>query len=306
MSARYPFFKGMMPILPTVLTEDGSPDLEAQGRLVEYVIANGAVAVGHMAGASEYYKVSEYDREPMIRALVSQVGGRVPVYVGTTDVARKTALRQAEEASEQGVDLIMVCSPIVGNMSDSELMKYYEDVGKATSLPIIMQDTGASSGRYTADFMLRTIDKVPNIGYVKAEGINCLPKANRLVTELGDSVQVIGGSAGFEMPTLLRMGITAFMTGTEATDVHNDCIQAYFAGNEEEADRLYHMTILSYLRFFTLSGRYYLKYMLCRRGVLENTVLPFPVEEGTPDPFITAQLDRTLDRINAIRGKNVL
>ncbi|MBQ1222994.1 MAG: hypothetical protein IIX84_01780 [Oscillospiraceae bacterium] len=108
------------------------------------------------------------------------------------------------------------------------------------------------------------------------------------------------------MPTLLRMGITAFMTGTEALDVHNDCIQAYFVGNEEEADRLYHMTILSYLRFFTLSGRYNLKYMLCRRGVLENTVLPFPIEEGTPDPFILEQLDRTLDRINKLRGKDIL
>lgn len=306
MSARYPFFKGMMPILPSVLHEDGSPDLEAQGRLVEYVISCGAVAVGHMAGASEYYKISEYDRGPMIRALADQVGGRVPVFIGTTDVARKTALRQAEEAADQGADLIMVCSPIVGNMSENDLLRYYEDVGKATELPVIMQDTGASSGKYSADFMLRAIDRVPNIGYVKAEGVNCLPKAKRLIETLDGEVQVIGGSGGFEMPTLLRLGVTAFMTGTECVDVHDDCIRTFFAGEEEKAEQLYHLTILSYLRFFTVESRFALKHMLCRRGVLDNTVLPFPVEAAEPDPFLVAELDRTLDRINAIRGKKVL
>ncbi len=51
MQPRYPFFKGMMPILPTLLTASGEPDLEAQGRLVEYVLACGAVAIGHMGGA---------------------------------------------------------------------------------------------------------------------------------------------------------------------------------------------------------------------------------------------------------------
>ncbi|MBQ5972777.1 MAG: dihydrodipicolinate synthase family protein [Oscillospiraceae bacterium] len=306
MSARYPFFKGMMPILPSVLREDGTPDLEAQGRLVEYVLSCGAVAIGHMAGASEYYKISEYDRDPMLRALARQVNGRVPIFVGTTDIARRTAIRQAEEAADQGADLIMVCSPVVGSMSEADLLRYYEDVGRATSLPVILQDTGASAARYTADFILRAADRVPNIGYVKAEGVNALPKTKRLAAEFGGDVQIIGGSAGFEMPTLLRLGITAFMTGTECTDVHNDCIQAYFAGDEPRADELYQRTILPYLRFFTMASRFSLKHMLCRRGVLTNTVLPFPVEEQTPDPFIVAELDRTLDRINEYRGKKVL
>ena len=31
-----------------------------------------------------------------------------------------------------------------------------------------------------------------------------------------------------------------------------------------------------------------------------------PVEAAEPDPFLVAELDRTLDRINAIRGKKVL
>jgi hypothetical protein len=46
--------------------------------------------------------------------------------------------------------------------------------------------------------------------------------------------------------------------------------------------------------------------MLKRRGILDNVYLPFPDEGGEPDPFVIAELDRTLDRINELRGKKVL
>ncbi len=301
-----PFFKGMTPILPTVIDADGEPDLEAQERLVEYVLDCGAVAVGHMGGASEYHKIDEADRDVLIRALVRQVAGRVPVFIGTTDVARKTALRQAAQAEDQGANLIMVCSPIVGAMRRDELMRYYADVGKASSLPIILQDTGASASLYSAAFIREATERVETIGYVKSEGVDWLPKARQLIAEFGERIQVIGGSAGYAMPTLLRLGVRAFMTGTECTDVHRDVVQAFLAGDEAEADRLFHLTVLPYLYFFSQYNRYFLKYMLKRRGLLDKVQLPFPDEGGVPDPFIVAELDLTLDRINAVRGRKVL
>ncbi len=306
MRKQYPHIKGMMPILPTFVDAFGEPDLKAQGRVVEYLIESGAVAIGHMGGASEYGKVSEYDRDPILRTLSEQVAGRVPIFIGTTDYTRKTALKRAEAAKGQGASMIMVCSPPAGVLTRADLIQYYEDVGKATDLPIIVQDTGASYAHYTADTLQEIYDRVETVGYVKSEGINCLPKTKQLREAFGDKVQIIGGSAGYAMPTLLRLGITAFMTGTECTDVHNDVIQAYFAGDEQKADRLYHMTILSYLYFYTQNNRYFLKYMLKRRGLLDEVYLPFPNENGVPDPFIVAELDRTLDRINDLRGKKVL
>ncbi len=306
MQERFPFFKGMTPILPTVLTPAGEPDLDAQAKLVEYALSCGAVAIGHMGGASEYHKIDGGDRDLLLRSLVKQVAGRAKVFVGTTDVARKTALRQAEEAADQGADLIMVCSPIIGTLSKDQLLSYYIDVGKASSLPIILQDTGASTGVYSADFILEACDKVPSIGYVKSEGINCLPKSKTLTKTLGNSVQVIGGNGGYAMPTLLRLGVTAFMTGTECVDVHDDTIQAFFAGDSDLADSLYYETILSYLYFYVYNTRFFLKYMLVRRGVLSQVNPVWPDEGGDPDPFIIAEMDRTLENINRIRNKKIL
>lgn len=53
----------------------------------------------------------------------------------------------------------------------------------------------------------------------------------------------------------MRLGVRAFMTGTECTDVHRDVVAAFLAGDEAKADRLFHLTVLPYLYFFSQYGR---------------------------------------------------
>lgn len=306
MRQNFRHFRGMMPILPTVITEDGKPDLKAQERLVEYLLDCGAVAIGHMGAASEYYKISEYDREPILRSLIEQVNGRVPVFVGPADISWNTSMKRAEDAYKYGADMLMVCSPVSGQAQRDELISYYEEIGRRTPLPIIVQDTGASSSLYTAEFVAELYERVETVGYVKAEGQGWFTKSVKLIRTLGDRVQVIGGNGGNGMFPLLRAGITAFMTGTECLDVHRDVVEAYLAGDIDRALRLYHTTMLAYLPLFNEKWHYYLNYMLMRRGVLDSVVLPFPNSDGTPAPEQTAELDWALDRINDLRGSKIL
>ncbi len=302
---RYPPLTGMTPILPTLVKEDGTPDLEAQGRVVDYLLQCGAVAIGHMGGASEYMKVSEYDRAAYLDALIQQVGGRAKVFIGVTDIARRTMLRRAEYAQKIGADMIMCCSPVGVRFSRNDMLQLYEELGRAVTLPLIVQDVGDSAPVFTADMILEVIGRVPTVGYVKSEGIDFYPKACQLLHDAGDTVQVIGGSAGYAMPSLLRLGIRAFMTGTECLDVHADVVNAHLRGEIDRAETLYENTMLPYLYFYNQNWPYYLKYMLMRRGVLPAVRPNFP-EEITPSPALTAELDRVLERINRYRGLNIL
>jgi len=306
MRKEYPHFKGMMPILPTLIDENGDPDLESQKKTVDYLLASGAVAIGHMGGASEYFKVSNDDRELLVRSLIEHVNKKVPVFIGTADTSLKEAVKHSQNAHRWGADLLMVSSPIAGVVRKPDLLYYYKEIGKATPLPIIIQDTGASSSHYSAEFIEEIYNCVETAGYAKAEGSGGLPKMVKLMQMFGDKMQVIGGSAGFNMLFMLRHGITAYMTGTECTDVHNDVVQAYFAGDDAKADYLYHTTVLSYLQFFSTANRFFLRYMLHRRGLVPGVHCIFPDESGKPDAVIIDELDKTLEAINRIRGKNVL
>jgi dihydrodipicolinate synthase/N-acetylneuraminate lyase len=300
MSRNFIRFMGMMPILPTTIDENGdiiSDDIKA---LVEYCIKAGSKAIGHLAGASEFNSIAREDRELIIKTLVRDVNGRLPVFMGAAANNVKDSVYNAKTAEALGADLIMLCSPPMGSGTVDELFKYYERVCSAVNIPVIVQDTGGSAANYSPAFLIRLYNEIENIGYVKAEGGQWLQKLHELMQIIPDGLQVIGGAAGKNMMQMLHLGVTAFMTGTEAQEIHNSVVQAYLSGDEDKALHLYCTTLLPYLELFTsTNSRISLKHMLSRRGILSSERILFPANDISPaNEFVLRELDWLLDRID--------
>ncbi len=293
----YPVFRGQMPILPTTITPEGEIDVASQLRLIDYLMGNGAAAIGHLGGASEYHKVSQKDRETLIATLVERVGGRVPVFVGNTSLSLRQSIENARIAEKLGADMLMVCSPVFGRIDQRQLFDYYHALSQEVALPIIVQDTGASADQYTADFMLRLIDEVPTVGYAKTEGPDFLSRTCALLAAAKDRVQIIGGAGGFHMIQLLRQGLTAFMTGTEASEIHGAVIRAWLRGDVDGAVHTYYTSLLPYLELFNMNPNAMLKYMLKKRGFVANAALLFPDETQPVSDVVLREFEWIAARI---------
>lgn len=275
-----PPFRGMMPILPTAIQESGDLDEASQRRLVQYCLKCGAVAIGHLGGASEFQKVADPDRRRSIEIVVDEVAGRVPVFIGATAPATRAAVNYAREAEALGANMLMVAVPYVFTPTKAEVYDYYKAISDACSLPIIVQDTPASDSLLSVDMICRMYDEIEHVHYVKAEGKDFLSKSAELMHCTGGKMGVIGGAGGRHMIHLLRIGVTSFMTGTEALDLHAAVVRAYLNGDEETAARLYYERLLPYLMFYSEHNRELLKYMLWRRGVIDCPKVIPPV--GAP------------------------
>lgn len=263
-------FRGPMPILPTPITPDGRIDETSLRRLVRYALANGAAAIGHFGIASEFFKLDEHERELIAQVVIDEVGGRVPVFLGTTGASDSLAVRYAEQAHALGADLLMVAIPYV-NVPDRDAMcDYYRRVAEATPLPIILQDTPTSAPILTAEVACRLFDENPTIQYIKAEGNDFITKTAAVMELSGGRMPVIGGYGGKFMIHMLRLGVTSFMTGTEALDLHNAVIQAFLSGDEEAAAKLYFERLLPYFAFYEMHPEQLLKQMLHQRGVIDH------------------------------------
>lgn len=293
-----------MPIMTTVILENGDIDIESTNRLVDYLLDAGAVAIGHLGGASEHGKIAAEDRLILIKTVVERVKGRVPVFIGAASNSMKGAILNAKNAQELGADMIMLCSPTTGNCKSEELYGYYKNVCNAVNLPVIVQDTGPSANTYTAEFICRLYDTIENVGYVKSESGNYLAKTDKMNKITGGDMPIIGGAAGNHMIQLLRLGVTAFMTGTEAQEIHNAVVQAWLSGNEDLAVDLYFTTLLPYLQMYTTNNRTFCKYMLHRRGIIANPSPLFPPDYEPADAVQYRELEWILDRIehNKIKG----
>jgi len=266
----------MMPILPTAIQESGELDETSERRLVQYCLQCGAAAVGHLGVASEFHKVSARDRTRLIEIVVDEVAGRVPVFIGVTAPATRAAMHNAQEARAIGANMLMVGMPYITVPNRNELYDYYRAIADAVPLPIIVQDTPLSDPVLDVDLICRLFDTVENIRYVKAEGKDFVTKTAALLERRGGKLGVIGGAGGRHMIHLLRIGVTAFMTGTEALDLHAAVVRSFLSGDREQAARTYFERLLPYFMFYEENSSELLKALLYRRGIIDcpNVIPP--------------------------------
>ncbi len=290
-------FRGMMPIMPTAVNESGAIDETSQRRLVSYCLENGAVAIGHFGIASEFTKIGDEDRRRLTSIIVEEVAGRVPVFLGVTALGVRTAVEYARLAEAQGADLIMAGLPFV-NMPDADgALAYYQALSDATRLPIIVQDTPASSSVLTADLLAKMVNEIDGVQHVKGEGKDFLEKSARLLQAGEGDISVIGGAGGRHLIHMLRLGVTAFMTGTEALDLHGGAVRAFLDGDEEKAADIYFQRILPYLTFYLDYSEELLKSMLHRRGIIDHPNVIAPPASAPMSEVERREFEWILERI---------
>jgi 4-hydroxy-tetrahydrodipicolinate synthase len=287
----------MMPIMPTAIDPSGAVDEASQRRLVRYCLEHNAAAIGHFGIASEFHKICDRDRRLLTDIIVDEVAGRVPVFLGVTALGVKTAIEYAQQAESHGADLIMAALPYVNLPDATGAFAYYRALSDATKLPIIVQDTPTSSHILTADLLTRMVAQIPGVQHVKGEGRDFLTKTAKLLAADGGRMSVIGGAGGKHLIHMLRLGVTAFMTGTEALDLHGGAVHAYLAGDEERAADIYFRQILPYLMFYLDYPEELLKSLLHRRGIMDHQAVLDPPASAPMSDIERRELEWVLTRI---------
>jgi dihydrodipicolinate synthase/N-acetylneuraminate lyase len=178
------------------------------------------------------------------------------------------------------------------------MIEYYRSIATAVAIPIIIQDTPTSDAVLTAELMWRLCQDLPNVRYAKVEGRRFLVKTAEMMELAGDSVQVIGGAGGRHLIHLLRLGVTAFMTGTEALDIHGNVVSAHLEGDEDRAARIYYEQLLPYLMFYQEYNRELLKGMLHLRGIIDCPKVLAPASGASSSGSSTASGSRSAGRIS--------
>jgi 4-hydroxy-tetrahydrodipicolinate synthase len=289
--------RGMMPILPTVVTPAGALDERSQRRLIDYCLDCGAVAIGHFGIASEFHKISEAHRRRLTEWIVDQVGGRVPVFIGVTAPGVAISVDYARQAEQLGADMLMASLPYV-NLPDSQgTVDFYAALAESVTLPIIVQDTPQCSAILTVELIERMGRQITALRYVKAEGLGFVEKTARLLAISDRRPIPIGGACGRHMIHLLRLGVTAFMTGTEALDLHAAVVGSFLEGDEERAASIYYERVLPYLEFYMDHSEELLKWMLHDRGVIGHADVLAPPAAPPMGPAERIEFEWVLDRI---------
>ena len=138
--------RGSICALVTPFAADGSIDLDAFGRLLEYQIAGGtqALVVAGSTGEAHMLEHDEFDR--LLIFAVERVAGRVPVIAGTGEAGTAKTVALTRRAQALGADAALVVVPYYVRPTQEGLCRHYLEVAENGGLPVVLYNVPSRTG----------------------------------------------------------------------------------------------------------------------------------------------------------------
>ena len=191
--------KGIIPPIVTPMHEDESINTEELRRQVDRQIENGVHALFCFGTNGEGYILNGAEKELVLKTVVDQVAGRIPVYAGTGCISTKETIEQSKMALDAGADVLSIITPSFAKASQAELYNHYERVAEAVDMPIVLYNIPARTGNALEPETVARLAEIDNIVGAKDSSIyNCfvagdLEGAQRYqdsVLSLGDVIKL--------------------------------------------------------------------------------------------------------------------
>lgn len=264
--------QGVVPVIPIPFLEDESVDVAALRRAVEWAAVRKLGGICLPAFGSEFYKLSDAEREQVVGIAIEESRGRVPVVAQANHGSAKVAAGLAQRYERIGADFISVTVPRQFAVTELDLLHFCGRVADATSRPVLLQDFNPGGPTVDVDFMATLTRQHPNVRYLKIEEPMLVEKLSRLRDGVGDRVGVLSGWGGIFVLETLTLGGVGIMPGLAIADmldrICRHCINGQFATAEQLFAR-----VLPYLTYALQNLEAFLqaeKRLLVRRRVFDS------------------------------------
>lgn len=295
--------QGIIPIIPTPFHENGEVDFDGLAPLIHFAAAGGCCAVCLPAYASEFYKLTDAERQAVVETAVMHAGGRIPVIGQANHPYSKQAALLARAAQQAGAAGVAVAVPRIFALNESDLFRYFVPILSAIDVPLVIQDFNPGGASVSPAFVASLHREFPHFRYIKLEEPLMAAKTAAVLDATQGRVGVLEGWGGMHLIELMDAGICGVMPGLGVSDILARVFSLAKQGNIEEAFDLHHAILpqivysLQNLELF----HHCEKQLLAARGVpvplhvRDSSLTPGPHEARHID-FLNAQAVRLLQQ----------
>ncbi len=228
--------RGVIAFPVTPFNRDLSLDIAGLQRNLRELVRHPLAAIVAAGGTGELYSLTPSEHLAVVRAIVEEVSGRIPVISGT-GFNYKIGIELAEQAAAAGSDAILALPPYYPNADENALVEYYEAIGKATPLPFFVYSRDWVNP--TPAWVEKLAAKVPTLIAWK-DGQGDIRRYQQIIHRLGDRLYWIGGAGDDCVPGYYSIGIRTYTSSiaTVAPKLSLRLHEFASAGNSEELLRL--------------------------------------------------------------------
>jgi 5-dehydro-4-deoxyglucarate dehydratase len=197
--------QGVIGFPVTPFKADLSLDLDGLRKNLRAMLQHPPAAIVAAGGTGELYSLSPAEHLAVVRTAVEEVGGRVPVIAGV-GFNVPIAIGLARQAADAGASGILVFPPYYPGAEDDGLVSYYQAIGNATGLGLLV---------YSRDWFHPSAPLVERLAGIPSliawkDGQGDIRRLQLLRSHIGDRLHWIGGAGDDLVPAYYSIGIRAF------------------------------------------------------------------------------------------------
>ena len=205
-----PRFGRVVTAMVTPFDDDGALDLPAAVELARWLAAHGSDGLVLSGSTGESSVLTDEEKVALWRAVAEAV--TIPVIAGTgsNDTAHSVAM--TKQATECGVDGVLVVTPYYNRPSQAGLYEHFRAVAEAAAdLPVVLYDIPIRAGRRIATAtMLRLARDVPAIVALK-DAAGDPPSTAHLAAQAPPGFEIYSGDDVMTLP-LMAVGAVGIIS----------------------------------------------------------------------------------------------
>jgi len=263
---------GSMVALVTPMDAQGGLDWDSLSKLVDFHLQEGTNAIVAVGTTGESATLSVAEHIEVIRRVVDQVNGRIPVIAGTGANSTSEAVELTENAKTAGADACLLVTPYYNKPTQEGLYLHFKHIAEAVAIPQILYNV---PGRTVCDMLPDTVErlsKVPNIIGIK-EATGDLKRGREVLDRVSTDFLVYSGDDPTAIELMLMGGKgNISVTANVAPRAMSELCAAAMAGDAETARAINERLMPLHRALFLEANPIPVKWALHEMGLMGNGI----------------------------------
>lgn len=264
-------FRGVTTAMITPFLSDGSVDFDGLRKNIRHQLDNGISGLLPLGTTGETPTLTEEEKEKIVRTVVGEADGKVPVMVGVGTNSTEKTIKNAEQAKAWGADALLVVTPYYNKPTQEGIIAHFHSVCDATDLPVVVYNIQGRTGTNIETNTLKSVAEKENIIAVKEASGNIHQMMD--VLENIPEIAVYSGDDGMTFPLICLGGqgvisvVSNILPGLVV-----EMVSAGLAGNMERARQLHFKLLPIFKAAFIETNPCPVKYAMGQLGLAGGPV----------------------------------
>lgn len=201
--------------------QDGRVAYADLRKLTSHQIRSGIDGLVPVGTTGESPTLSHEEHMEVIRFVIAEARGRVPVVAGTGSNSTHEAVELTRLSHEAGADAMLVVAPYYNKPSQEGLFRHFSAVAEATDKPIILYSIPGRCGiEISVGVVERLRARYRHVAWIKEAG-GSVDRVDQLKQALGRDLTVLSGDDSLTLPFMAvgAEGVISVASNLYARDI---------------------------------------------------------------------------------------